>query len=409
MNKGFLLKTFDYRFVSSSTHLPDNNSMYFYKGGLEARTFHTGSQVTSPTFVSQSSLRFRYAVNELFPGNPFSGTVSERTGSKFDIRKTGPSFISSSIVENKFTQQYYTGSYGFINDSGSGVTNAARYKSAGIGSASKFIGVDTLNFLKTNNDDSSLENKDKTELHITFFEGTKDFSAPGGSGSLNDERSISTFEIDNNQSALDLGDECNAFLPTSHEIILKGINLAANQTFFPDNRFLPRTNTVIDDIQSAYMASTASLGGAGSGIGCPNPDTGMVASQQLQLGIDIRRIEDAQVFVQGGSLGSRGLNGAFTSSDTAQYGDAIPNWGGDNDYSGSFRYEISFLEKDHVLIADLNKDSDLQSGIGSQPAVLIPKFATDKVKNNVEFFLKAAGIIPPTQGPSIPNNFNLEA
>ena len=409
MNKGYLLKTFDFRFVSSSTHLPDNNSMYFYKGGREAQTYMTGSQIGSPTYVSQSSLRFRYAVNELYAGNLLDATPALRTGSKFDIRKTGPSFESSSIIENKYTQQYYTGSYGFINDSGSGVTNAARYKSAGIGSASKFLGVETLNFLKSNNSDPSLSNKDKTELHITFFEGTKDFSAPGGSGSLNDERSISTFELDNNQSALDLGDECNAFLPTTHELILKGINQAANGTYYPDNRFLPRTNAVEDDIQIAYMASTASAGGGGTGNGCPNPDTDMTDINTLQKGIDIKRVEDAEVFVQGGSLGAKGLNGAFTSSDTANYGDAIANWNGDNDYSGSFRYEVSFLDKDHTLIADLDKDAELFDGIGSQGLVLIPQYATNKIKNNVEFYLKAAGIIPPTQGPSIPNNFNLEA
>ena len=151
---------------------------------------------------------------------------------------------------NKITDQYYSGSVYpfFINDSGSGASNRLRYESSGIGSASKFLGVETLNFLKSNNSDPSLSNKDKTELHITFFEGTKDFSAPGGSGSLNDERSISTFELDNNQSALDLGDECNAFLPTTHELILKGINQAANGTYYPDNRFLPRTNAVEDDI-----------------------------------------------------------------------------------------------------------------------------------------------------------------
>ena len=157
------------------------------------------------------------------------------------------------------------------------------------------------------------------------------------------------------------------------------------------------------------MASTASVGGGGTGNGCPNPDTDMTDINTLQKGIDIKRVEDAEVFVQGGSLGAKGLNGAFTSSDTANYGDAIANWNGDNDYSGSFRYEVSFLDKDHTLIADLDKDAELFDGIGSQGLVLIPQYATNKIKNNVEFYLKAAGIIPPTQGPSIPNNFNLEA
>ena len=30
------------------------------------------------------------------------------------MRRVGPLFTSASIFENKFTQQYYTGSFGFI-------------------------------------------------------------------------------------------------------------------------------------------------------------------------------------------------------------------------------------------------------------------------------------------------------
>jgi hypothetical protein len=30
--------------------------------------------------------------------------------------RIGPSFALSSIIENKFTQQYYSGSYGLINE-----------------------------------------------------------------------------------------------------------------------------------------------------------------------------------------------------------------------------------------------------------------------------------------------------
>jgi hypothetical protein len=67
-----------------------------------------------------------------------------------------------------------------------------------------------------------------------------------------------------------------------------------------------------------------------------------------------------------------------------------------NFYSGSFTYEMSFLDKDHTLIIDLNKDAELFDGIGEKGLVLIPENTIDKIKNNIEFYLQKAGVIENT-------------
>jgi hypothetical protein len=68
----------------------------------------------------------------------------------------------------------------------------------------------------------------------------------------------------------------------------------------------------------------------------------------------------------------------------------------DGFYSGSFEYEMSFLDKDHTLILNLNKNTELENGIGSQGVVIIPQTTIAKVANNVEFYLAQAGIIQST-------------
>ena len=153
--------------------------------------------------------------------------------------------------------------------------NALKYAKSGLGSASRFIGIDSLNFLRDTTANPNIPIQDKTELHITFFEGTKDF-APG----KNDERSISTFEIDSNQDALNLGDDCNNGLPTVHELRLKGEN---------DHRFRPSITHHLDDVVTAYF---------GKGI----PNTNGADSEGCNPLAIIERVDEMAVFVQGGNL-----------------------------------------------------------------------------------------------------------
>ena len=88
-----------------------------------------------------------------------------------------------------------------------------------------------------------------------------------------------------------------------------------------------------------------------------------------------------------------------------------------NFYSGSVRYQLSFLDKDHTIITNLNKDAELFDGIGNKEIILIPDNLTQNIKSNLEFYLNKAGLItssPITKspintsnpGPQAPSNPN---
>ena len=72
----------------------------------------------------------------------------------------------------------------------------------------------------------------------------------------------------------------------------------------------------------------------------------------------------------------------------------------DNYYSGSFSYQLSFLDKNHTLISNVDKDMELFNGIGTKGIVIIPENTHTIIKDNVKFYLQQAGIIdasPNTQ------------
>ena len=415
MNKGYLLKALSFTYAGELSGsagnnykgpltLTENNSMYLYKSGsFKDFLTVTGSVVSpEPTGSEQpNQLRFRYGVVEMFA----SGTGSDASvaghdyGHKFSLRRVGPLFLSSSILQNKFTQQYYTGSYGLIKhntsesvDNTFGETYSKMFAASSLGSASRFLGIDTLNFLADNNSNKILTEQEKTELHITFFEGTKDF-APG----FHDERSIGTFEVDASKAQLGIikGGECNGNgLPTKHELTFKGPN---------DQRFLPTLNTFSDAIQNAHLESTAS-----SGInGCVPTGSIVPTGFQIQAGTTSDKTDNIQCYVQGGALGVVGYQGAASAAlylDPSFGGPVIANtnWAisnavsmsSDNYYSGSFRYEASFLDKDHTLILDLNKDAELFDGHGGNGILLIPENIHPIINNNLNYYLSLVNIGP---------------
>jgi hypothetical protein len=65
-----------------------------------------------------------------------------------------------------------------------------------------------------------------------------------------------------------------------------------------------------------------------------------------------------------------------------------------NYYSGSFSYQLSFLDKDHTLITNLDKTAELFDGIGTKGILLIPNNTIPKIKNNIYYYLQRAGILP---------------
>ena len=402
MNKGFLLKTFDFKMDFGGEQLEENNSMYLYKGGVQVNEkltegiTATANEVLAKQFINNDRIRFRYGTIEVVPQD------FAYFGHQFEKSRIGPSFGSSSIIENKYTQQYYSGSYGFINEPSQpqGTLNSDILRTSGLGSASKFIGLDTLNFLRFNNVNNSISQQEKTELHLTLFEGTKDFG-----GGVNDERSISTFEIDSNQSQLDVGGLCNAFLPKTHELLLKGVD---------DDRFSPKISTFEDTFINAYLTSSLINGGACVTQGTNLPSGTPLNTQpfyNVQLGINADETNDAKVFVQGGFIGQEGFKDYFSSSDTTNWGKSnLTDSSGtlfgsvsasQNFYSGSFGYQLSFLDKDHTLITNLNKASELFDGIGTKGVVIIPENTHPKIKNNIQYYLQQAGIVPTSPNTQI--------
>ena len=394
MNKGFLLKSFDFNIDKGAEQLTENNSIYLYKGGTKETKYVIEGAATSVTKSNQDNrVRFKYGkIETILGGTQFTpATVIMGVtvpavpgeGHVFAKDRIGPSFGSASIIQNKFTQQYYSGSFGRINEPSQpqGVTNQDILETSGLGSASRFIGINSLDFLVQNAQDTTLTHQEKTELHLTLFHGTKDF----GSGS-NDERSISTFEVDANQSVTSRGTVCHSFLPLDHELILKGNN---------DNRFKPKTNTFKDDFLNGHLTSSALVGGCVP-IGTHAPATN--AGILLQRGINVDFFDEVDTYVQGGFLGPVGYLSTITSSNTSLYGISLSgSYTVDNYYSGSdggsFSYQLSFLDRDHTLITNLPKDAELFDGIGNKGIVIIPENTEQKIKDNINFYLEQAGII----------------
>jgi hypothetical protein len=299
MNKGWLLKSFSSGEYQAGYQ--SNNPLRLFKD----LNIDIGSDITQ-SFVND--LVFQYANK---PDNTVAPTF-------------GPLYISSSIYSNKFTDEYYSGSYSFppVSDN---------IHSANL-SASKFIGYDSIKYLT--------ENPTNTELHLTLFEGTKDF-APG----FNDERSISTFEVDVNQNLQDTGTTVMGGAPRFQFFQLKG---QSGSRFFPTI-----TSTEINPVTSSYITFATSFDSfVAVGISC-------------------------SVFVEGG--------------------DIIPDSNVNSQpYSGSFTYELSFLDKSHTLIADINKESSLPNGIGEKGFVIIPQQLDKRVKLNIDYYLSKAGLIDET-------------
>ena len=421
MNKGWLLKTFDFKhagefsgskIAKGEDHLDTANSMFFYRDGEERRDAYkyTGFDSSGTSDIAQSPVsgaRFRYALIEMFSAQ------SPSTGPLFEQTYMGPSFTSSSIVSNKYTRQFYSGSYGVIeNRFNVGNSYAQKISNSDLGIASRFIGVNCLDFLRQNNSNPNLTEEEKVELHVTFLQGVKDFSIGiSGSGtagnyknndSANDERSIGTFEVDQNQTALDIGDHCHSFLPETHEITFKGSG---------DGRFMPSMDTFEELIFNGYLQYTGSAitqeesraiaSSTNESQGCTTVGEGPLPNAKLQRGINISRVKFLRTYIEGGALGPVGHISSQTSSNNTYNKSISGSMTADNYYGGyvnsagtaSLDWQLSFLDKDHTIIADVNKDEELFDGIGSKGVAILPENSHIKVKQNLYIYLKKAGLI----------------
>jgi hypothetical protein len=219
-----------------------------------------------------------------------------------------------------------------------------------------------------------------TELHLTLFEGTKDFSG------LNDELSISTFEVDRNLDPSYLHFETNIGPLT--------------KTIGPRFRYLKLKN------QPQFKPTIATASFTTTDFSTPGSpvisyhNTGrdrfildVVETDQFRCEISERQ----NAFVFGPGTTNTNLNPTCGAEITVGYGmdyDNSPN--NSQNFSGSFKYELSFLDKDHTLIADLDKPNELFDGIGGNGVVLIPEHTHEMVKINLEYYLEKAGLVNKT-------------
>ena len=344
MNKGFLLSTFKYL-----DYLNDNNpittSLVLHPSPLElfdsssmTDTDGASSTVDNAVVLDTPRLSFRYGYKE---DDGAGGQTPNAFGSITQLgssvlgnipdRDFAPNYTTAEIKSNKFTKEYYTGS--------NSLTSVSPLNTGFDGaffSASRFIINDTLGFLN--------KNFDKTELHLTINRGNIDF-APG----FNDERSMSTFEVDKGYgtlSSIGINDETSGdpalgvggFIghrtPMHHIFQLKGGTI-----------YTPTTPSIIQAEPHVALLDFS------------NDSTGVI-------------LEHKRRTYWNGDENPRTLN-----------------------YSGSAGFELSFLDKDHTLIVNIDKPTELFEGIGTKGIALIPEHLHGTIKKNIEYYLKEAGVI----------------
>jgi len=342
MNKGFLLSTFKYL-----DYLNDNNpittSLVLYPSPLElfdsssmTDTGGVSSTVDNAVVLDTSRLSFRfgYKDDDTAGGSSLLGTVTQLGSSvlgNIPDRDFAPNYTTAEIKSNKFTKEYYTGSNSLTS-----VSPLNTGPDGAFFSASRFIINDTLGFLN--------KNFDKTELHLTINRGNIDF-APG----FNDERSMSTFEVDKGYgtlSSIGINDETSGdpalgvggFIghrtPMHHIFQLKGGTI-----------YTPTTPSIIQAEPHVALLDVS------------NDSTGVILEHKRRTYWD-------------GDENPRTLN-----------------------YSGSAGFELSFLDKDHTLIINIDKPTELFEGIGTKGIALIPEHLHGTIKKNIEYYLKEAGVI----------------
>ena len=188
-----------------------------------------------------------------------------------------------------------------------------------------------------------------------------------------------------------MGDNCHDYLPKNHELVLKGHN---------DSRFEPVFTTYEDSFFNAYSIVDTSQE---NGCVQVNQLTPAIANTEIQLGINVDEFQDIRVYAQGGAIGQEGyISVSSASAGSSVYGRSNlthedgPLFGSvsasDHFYSGSFSYELSWLDKDHVLIANLDKEAELFNGIGDQGIIVIPEHIHPKITNNINYYLQQAGL-----------------
>ena len=398
-NKGFLLKSFTFEEPFYGDVL-DKNGNIIENDVLTNRSSLFATDKFEPANEASFGANFSDNVKNRFIfayGSPYfsydAGEELDANGGGLNgfFRLYGPSYHDSNvnIFSNKFTRQYYgpsadfnnvfddatlsstapgglfidhfmTGSFGKLtgnvytaqsinaNDGGNDGDGTSKLGNNAFVKAVDFISHKTFNFLKKHNNRIDIPESEKTELHVTFFKGKKINNI--NSANIQDERSINTFEVEKNTASetkigSNIPDSNNAFT-TLPLIMFKG---EAPDLRFRYNRF--DDNATLDSI--AFRTRVA-----------------------------------GNVF--GGPIN---INERLTSRDGIGGFDGLPIGQGQFNYEGEFEYELSFLDKGPVIITDLDKDDELFDGIGEKGLLLIPDEIEPQIKQNIDFYLRKAGII----------------
>ncbi len=334
-----------------------------------------------PTSVGE--LRFRYGVV-----NKINDAISNVAGN-FTNYVMQPLYIGNNteFVDNKFTRQFVdptnnqqTKTRSFVIPTIEDIEDkraeqsldqnfAVWYKETEWNpsmTASVFIGncIQHLN-----------NNSDTTELHLTLFQGTKDFSGK------DDELSISTFEVDKNLDPNYLDFE-SSIGPITKTIgpRLRYLKLKNQPQFKP--------TTPLAHVSSSDFSTPGSPAHTINETGRDRCIFDTIETDQFRAEI----LEKQNAFVFGPGSTNQALD-ADTGFSTSNYGATYDN-NNDNsqNFSGSFSYELSFLDKDHTLIADVDIVPELFDGIGHMGLALVPEHTHEMVKLNLEYYLFKAGV-----------------
>ena len=377
-NKGWLLRTFD----SGPYHMGQNGDPTEPKLSLTTLFNGTFQGINGGNTITLEELIFIYGSGESNGGNNL-------------LQPMYPTYLSSSVIKNKFTEQYYNyddnqerydikpGTFSTF-DNGNGDVNEQLTASVHF-SASRFIGGTggTLDFLR--------ENSTTTELHLTLLKGEKDFAK----GQFKDERSIGTFEVDANSDILTI--TSGTLTPSIPFLTLKGGKIE-----------------LVDEPTNVYFYTTVSQSSAKAiAFKRKIPDSPFhpVIANNTAPPIDITEaslVGLPTTFFFYANFASA-PNFTFGSANYRSYlaGEGDTNFGRDTqglfNYSGSFHYQLSFLDKEPVLISDIDKEKELYDGIGEDGFVLIPSITNQKVKDNLEFYLEKAGLINKTTSTLSPD------
>lgn len=257
------------------------------------------------------------------------------------------------------------------------------------------------------------ENQDLTELYLTLHKGQKDYSEINNI-SENNTLSIGTFEVDSNFLPPNIPADTGISIAGFPRLDLKLKNDGRLRP--PASQLIPQDQGLTKGTDVTVLMPVVTTGLAGSMLGVISVDFPIDGGGGKPY-IPLQFSERAFIFEAGPGLkGSQIASGDFSqtvnSIGTDGFGN-VPNDANGNPSSGrqaqrlggsntgnypnsdknEYHIQLSFLDKGPTLIADVDKDKELFDGIGEKGLLLIPENTDPDIKQNIDFYLRKAGIV----------------